>query len=464
MELKLWKNFKKRINSTKQPADADATVMDVRFKDDTSIENPSLLIKGIDLDYNYCKLGNHYYYINDIVVVNNDIMQLNCIQDVLATYKADILSTSAYIQYSGNHRNQWLIDNRLTTTGDIVVNANHASIWSDTSGTVILGIAGLGAQVGFISYYALTGLSTVTDLAEWLYASDMISEIGKIFTNPYESIIEAHWVPWNSGIYSNLTNITFGNKSSNIEAYSIAHATAPAKNSVTIDIPWRYGDWRDLAPNTYMELYLPFYGVVPIDQNRLIGQTTITVDYRRDAITGEVNYYVHCGNMKLFYKVNTAVSLPVAQASGKQFEGATQFVTGLSQMSKAATDALLGNPLGLASAASGITNIIGGVATTFSESISVNGGQGSFASAMQVIGDPVRERDNSDIRLTSYSHNYNTTPESLATLHGYPYNQMDVIGNQSGYCQCGGASINISSLGSDKEVVNQWLNQGFYIE
>ena len=46
MELILYKNFSKRINSTKQPS--GGTSATVKLKAGTSVENPIFLIDGID--------------------------------------------------------------------------------------------------------------------------------------------------------------------------------------------------------------------------------------------------------------------------------------------------------------------------------------------------------------------------------------------------------------------------------
>ena len=82
MQLLLFKNFSKRRNSTKQVDDSTGIVTDVVLKQGTSIESPVFLIQGIDLDVNYAKFNNHYFYIDDIVVGNNNIYELHCSQDL----------------------------------------------------------------------------------------------------------------------------------------------------------------------------------------------------------------------------------------------------------------------------------------------------------------------------------------------------------------------------------------------
>ena len=76
MQLLLFKNFSKRRNSTKQVDDSTGIVTDVVLKQGTSIESPVFLIQGIDLDVNYAKFNNHYFYVDDIVVGNNKFVNL----------------------------------------------------------------------------------------------------------------------------------------------------------------------------------------------------------------------------------------------------------------------------------------------------------------------------------------------------------------------------------------------------
>ena len=52
MEIKLYRNFNKRINSTKRPSSTPVT-KDVRLKENTSILSPSFLLSGDDVNFNY---------------------------------------------------------------------------------------------------------------------------------------------------------------------------------------------------------------------------------------------------------------------------------------------------------------------------------------------------------------------------------------------------------------------------
>lgn len=471
MELKLWKNFKKRINSTKLPADAEATVMQVRFKDDTSIENPSLLIKGIDLDYNYCKMGNHYYYINDIVVVNNDVMQINCIQDVLATYKSDILAASAYVEYSQSiGRNPWIPDTRLQSLNDVVVNSSKFPVWvNEYSGTIILTVAGKdesttnNANIGFCNYYAISG-GNAKLLADKFYDSGIIEEIGRFFGGDIsKSLIEAHWVPWQLITTGNTIHIS--DKDMEITANGLGSTISMTPQSYNMDIPWIYNDWRDMAPYATMTINLPFYGTVQLDQSKLVGSSTINVKIIRDAITGEVIYRLSTANWNATYKADASVALSVGQTTGNKVSAVGGILAGagalIGGIAAVATSGL--STSAAVAVGGGIDAIAKSTATYFSEETSGRGGTGGFGSGNMVLQDTVTG-DGRQIILTLYARSYATSPEGMRLGGGNPVMGWNALSGLSGYTKCSNASINISGLGSDKEAVNQWLNQGFYIE
>ena len=108
--------FSKDTRSTARPSNG-RTINGIVFKENTSRENPVLKLSssGLDNDYdwNYIHILGSYYYINDIVFVNNDIFELHCSIDVLATYKTEIEASTQYIVRSTNYNfaNGFINDN-----------------------------------------------------------------------------------------------------------------------------------------------------------------------------------------------------------------------------------------------------------------------------------------------------------------------------------------------------------------
>lgn len=105
MELILFKNFTKKRNSTKQPVDSTGTMVEIYLKQNTSIEQPVFILSGnlADfLDVNYCKFSNSYYYVDDIIVTNNNVLEIYASMDALATMRAYIGNSEQYIDRASN--------------------------------------------------------------------------------------------------------------------------------------------------------------------------------------------------------------------------------------------------------------------------------------------------------------------------------------------------------------------------
>lgn len=100
----------KRLNSTKSTFSTIHTATQVKLKDDTSVTKPVFLLKNTNADgstyyydkadVNYCYwAGYGYYWIDDIVYVTNDLIEIYCHRDALATGKPYIEKTTAYVKY-----------------------------------------------------------------------------------------------------------------------------------------------------------------------------------------------------------------------------------------------------------------------------------------------------------------------------------------------------------------------------
>lgn len=84
------------------------------LKDDTSVLDPVIIIQTSDniYTYNYMYISDfgRYYFINDIVSLNNNRWMIKAHVDVLETYKANILNNNAVIKRQENLFNLYLDD------------------------------------------------------------------------------------------------------------------------------------------------------------------------------------------------------------------------------------------------------------------------------------------------------------------------------------------------------------------
>ena len=105
-------------NSPMEKLDKDLTIIQTvtgTLKNDTSILNPTILIQ-CDIsnftlcNYMYIPEFNRYYFITDIVSVNNNMVEFSGRVDVLTTYKDYIKSNNAIIRRQENSWNLYLND------------------------------------------------------------------------------------------------------------------------------------------------------------------------------------------------------------------------------------------------------------------------------------------------------------------------------------------------------------------
>lgn len=84
------------------------------LKDDTSVLDPVIIIQTSDniYTYNYMYISDfgRYYFINDIISLNNNRWMIKAHVDVLETYKANILNNNAVIKRQEKLFNLYLDD------------------------------------------------------------------------------------------------------------------------------------------------------------------------------------------------------------------------------------------------------------------------------------------------------------------------------------------------------------------
>lgn len=102
MIITLYKNSSnnKTINKI---LSADKNIEGI-LRNDTNIEYPSLILKGIYTEFNYCYIPifQRYYFIENIIIHGNTTI-IECSIDVLTTYKEDILNSYALLNQASNY-------------------------------------------------------------------------------------------------------------------------------------------------------------------------------------------------------------------------------------------------------------------------------------------------------------------------------------------------------------------------
>lgn len=100
--------------------DAGVTITGCTLKDSTSILKPVVRVRSSDsgiITYNYMYISElqRYYFIDDIVSVNNNVWEISGHVDVLETFKNGILVQSAVIKRQEGKYNLFLDDPEFKT-------------------------------------------------------------------------------------------------------------------------------------------------------------------------------------------------------------------------------------------------------------------------------------------------------------------------------------------------------------
>lgn len=456
MNAKIW-NFPKRENSTAIPPGNAPWEPDVYFKRAVSMENPTLTLGSERSweeisNYNYLALGNEYYFINEWRSLLNDMWECDCELDVLATYRTQILETSAFVEYDTS-TNPGIPDHRLSQV-ERATYLGRASAFSPAvrnAGSYIITVTGINGSVGI---YALsqTALGFLMEsVVNWATTEidgeepvDVLKKWGQRAIsggNAAENIRSCIWVPWLAEgtieeIY--LGRFPTGQSGRKLDSSSIIF------NSYTIPIPWQASDWRACALCHTFTLYLPFVGNVGISAEQLLSQTSIEVYSNVDVRTGDVAYIVQAGKNQTLgcYSGNASATIPIGVSNINPFK------TGAAIMSTVAS-ITSGSPGG----------VVGGLAETAKNILvpnvtSIGSLQSSAGALLQSL----------DLELWSEYKPFNVEPSSVSDVMGTPTMSVKSLSSVNGYVKCRGASVSANTGRVELSKINSYLNGGVYIE
>ena len=478
--------FSKRRNSTKQPA----TLSDqrtVRLKETTSVDHPTFILTGDQFDYNYAQWGSRYYFIEDIRSAHNGLIEVDCVLDVLATYKAEILASTQFVSYSSNMSSIWLPDSRIplqrnaivayaetslnflfTAGGFYVLSAigdgdgcktwvtdisnirkmiNNISQWKDTVGNTIKSALPYAQPVSEIQAYQ--------NLTEAIIGTGVV---GNAYTDAPNCIRSCIWVPFFISFFTEGQGDTIKLGAFDTGATAYECKTSPVTRSASITIPWQYSDWRRTSCED-VYLYLPLVGMVNLPSDEIVNESSITIEWSATATDGCIAYRIIAGDQVIgTYGANCAVNYPIGisqQASAGEivqtaFEGAHKTVTaGLHAK----------HPLaGAASKADAIFTGIDAVYDTIDAALTrhntciggIGGGAGTGLSLYA--------------KCFTVAHPTVINPSEMIPTMGAPTMKPVLLSSCTGYCQCANAHIEAAAMASELDAIDAFLNSGFFIE
>lgn len=448
MEIKLWENFSKRKNSTKQPSQDSAIIKDVRLKESTSLDNPTFLLSGNINNYTYVQSGFVFYFVNEIVSITNDIFELRCEKDCLATYKSYISSSRQFISRSASDYNVELPDNIFTPQANISTNQYTTNVpFINSTGAYIARIITNNGITNYCDTKASIDSVVGHCFNNDLFDESFIEEVGKTLFNYKQFLVEVYWIP------ANLATIKSGDLLVFLGKYQVQGTTSGrlVVNGLTSDFnlntPSRYyNDYRDYDSRfTEFILDLPGIGTTTLSPNDVYNG--ISIKSTMDCITGAVKYEFYSGG-SIITEFRSNYKVPI-QISGTTSD---QLLSGTMHMASGAASTMLGAySLNAGEIAQGLYSMAEGAIEAEKQTAHILGTQGSI---IDLANDP-------DIHLTRIIHECSGSPvENL----GRKLNEYRTINSLSGFTQCMSASIDIPSESGDKDIVNNYLNSGFYYE
>lgn len=513
MEIKFYK-FKKRVNSTKRPGQNDQVVFDctdVRLKNATSIINPVFIIEGSGdgymaltipmLDANYCYVPdfNRYYFIDDVTLIANNVVQISCSVDALASNRTEILNSSQYVLRSASQYDGNIVDNYYLTKADYltckdILPFDGDNIFWCPPGTGSVNdfhyvVATVGsfynasalATVQGVNYYALT-VQQMTDFVHFLSQAVenyldipetvMNGDLLKSLYDPFQYVKSVMYFPFGLGNIwgADQSPIEFGYWQGSY-GHRITNTQISGDTRIVFNkhpLASTRGAYMNIAPYSEYTLHCEPFGTIPLDATLLQDAEMLKLHVQADVTTGESKLIIKAVDlehqneawgspyMKARPTIATAyaklgVDVPVASIQtdyvnmGQSMLGAMNSGLGL------VASAMSENVVGLASSTTGIASGLGDFVRSCMPVARQSGASGSYLSCTDIYS----------LKLTE--KHVNVVGEDLADF-GRPLCQTKVLSSLSGYVLCKDVELALSTTKSESEKCISYLESGAFIE
>ena len=453
MQAVFYENFKKRLKSTKQPT--GGSTLDVKLKENVSLLSPVFILDTVNYSINYCKWNNRYYFVDNVIAINNNIAEYHCTLDELATYKSDIAGYTAFVERSASNFDNLINDPMISQKQNIISMHSAATVFEDDiyyepdNGAYFIRIINnqSSSLTGITTYVVnknnfaaiMQDIFTLGNFPidfEGLYA-----DLCKALFNPGQYIVDCYWLPVYAGVMTTTKPLVAGFYNVGDE-YLVADKVGHTFN-IDIAIPTNYyDDFRAYNSRwTNLTIWVPGVGQFDIDPINLSDNATLSLILAVDYTTGDVVAQLVRNSTHIITTKYGSWKVPIQIGQGGSIIGN---VAG--GVASTVSSAALGNVLGVASGAAGtISNML----TPPAHAI------GSLGSRQQFIAELV----NIQTTLTNYD-----SSEVAQTENGKPLYKNVQIGTLSGYVKCANASVPIAADASEIDAVNSALNTGFYFE
>ena len=446
MQLTYWTNFIKRKNSTAQPT-GGTTISNVRLKDDTTLLNPTFILTTTNDNINYVRWSNRYYFVNNITRRNNNISEISCKLDDLATHKTEIGNYTAFVERAASSYDDYINDPMLTQRQSIAaIQRTTTATQMDYSGCYVVRVIGKhSGSVTGIGTFAITSGQLVSLLT---YAfGDILNvitnEAVKAIFNPFDYIVSCKWFPFSRTTISDnsATRIWLGHYDTGVNAYPVDDVGHVYIHSLSRGNAY-YNDFRDNnASYTKIKMLVPTIGLVecdPIYFSQSINYIML-VDWlsgASDIILENVVGDTHRDFMHLHGNASADIQIAQTNLNGANI---------VSDVIGATANIAVGNYVTAAA------ETVDAVRNVTQPTQSILGSQ----NAMSFL----KECQTFQVEKMFYgSKDFHTNTSGRCLYKNVTLNTL------SGYIKCANASVPIAGTESEKDAINNYLNTGFYYE
>lgn len=169
------------------------------------------------------------------------------------------------------------------------------------------------------SLYAIYNptLAQINSFGAWLWSDNFVDQIKKLFNDPMQAIIGLHKV-YATPATSGAQNIKVGYLDSGVSANVVSNQYTTI-DCGTVTLSEYFHNVFDYSPYTQINLYLPFIGIVSLD-NADVMRASIHIVYHVDVLSGACLAEVKVtrdgsGGTLYQYTGNASVTLPISSGS-----------------------------------------------------------------------------------------------------------------------------------------------------
>lgn len=436
----------------KRPSTEVGIIVNCTLKGECSVMNPVFELGSASYGLvEYVKWENNYYFVTDITMGINNYVIIHCTLDVLATWKDQILTNTAFVAYSSSNYDVDILDNRIAK--NVNITKKRAIQSSPFSGSCIL--VTTVSQIDGVASYAVNTDSFYAILDQILGDQGIIQDLQEMFGGVNQGMVSAIQVPLDRTVFPDAsgTDVMIGTYDTQDFGY---RTRGYYTKRTSIEIPWGYSDFRRCSEFTQIELALPFIGTVTIEPDSIMGEDTINIHMVCSAVTGNVGYSVSAGNKIIgIYSGTFGRQIPLA-SSQTDVQGAMR---GISQQISGASRGIFGGATGNAAAGlSGAVEMCNGVANTW---LALNTHNFTTVGGM---GGNYGENLIPSYQLTVSSRSTVTEPSSITASNGRPCFKELALNTLSGYVETIGFSFETNAISQVRDKINEMMDSGVYIE